>query len=149
MLLTLQIVVTFLIIHSLLKFAFFFVLPYARRRKMVEDSYGSKPSATKRSDIVLLLLCVVLLVLLFVSVDVDYLSFAVAFYVGMTLIQLYFHQFSVPLSLDKLPPPEVSPIKMMSFAIQEKPSRPWKELLMITVLFLWILYRLASDFGIF
>jgi hypothetical protein len=41
-------------VHALLKLAFFFVLPYARRRAALDRAYGDKPSATRTADAVLL-----------------------------------------------------------------------------------------------
>jgi len=66
----------------------------------------------------------------------------------MTLIQLYFHQFSVPLSDDEAPRSPSSPIKVMSYAIQANPSRPWKELLLIASLLVWSLCGVAQQCGL-
>ncbi|HEX9388836.1 MAG TPA: hypothetical protein VF918_21095 [Anaerolineales bacterium] len=54
----------------------------------------------------------------------------------MTLIQTYFHQFSKPLPPAESPPDPISPIKMMSYAIQANPEQPWKGLIVVTVLFI-------------
>jgi hypothetical protein len=66
----------------------------------------------------------------------------------MTLIQVYFHRFSVPLSDDEAPEPPPSPIKIMSYAIQARPSRPWKELVVIACLLVWSLYGVAQQYGL-
>jgi hypothetical protein len=142
MLIVLRILIALLMLQALVKFAFFFVLPYETRRKMVDSQYGSKTSATKASDLVLLAVVIVLLVLLFGSGHTDYLSFGTGLWAGMTLIQTYFHEFSKPLRTEELPTAgEISPIKMMSYAIQAHPALPWKQLAIVTVLAIWLLYR--------
>jgi hypothetical protein len=149
-LLILKIFLAILMVHTLIKFAFFFVLPYERRRKMLDASYGNETSATRKSDYFLLLIALFPVVLFFFSGLTEYLGFAVGLYAGMTLIQLYFHRFHEPLTKDKAPNEPISPIKMMSYAIQENPSRPWLELLIITVFVIWILFQLATKgFGLF
>jgi hypothetical protein len=40
----------------------------------------------------------------------------------------------------------VSPIKMMSYAIQANPSRPWRELLVFAILVIWSLVLIISRF---
>ncbi len=149
-LLILNIVLTALLLHTLLKFAFFFVLKYDTRRNMLDKAYGEKTSATKKSDYLLLVVALIPVVLLYLSGQTEYLSFAAGLYLGMTLIQVYFHAFSVPLPPNKAPQAPVSPIKMMSYAIQENPTRPWPELVLISIFVLWILYELATKgFGWF
>ena len=149
-LLILKIVLAGLLLHTLLKFAFFFVLKYETRRKMLDKSYGDKTSATKKSDYGLLGVALIPVVLLYLSGQTEYISFAVGLYLGMTLIQVYFHAFSEPLPPDKSPKTPVSPIKMMSYAIQENPTRPWPELVLISIFVFWILYELATKgFGWF
>jgi hypothetical protein len=66
-------------------------------------------------------------------------SFLGGLWIGATLIQLYFHRFHEPLLPSQMPPPAVSPIKMMSYAIQAAPARPWREMLLMTALILWAL----------
>jgi hypothetical protein len=74
-----------------------------------------------------------------------YLSFTTGLYVGMTLIQVYFHRFSDPLPPEKSPAPPVSPIKMMSYGIQAFPKKPWREILFMAVLFIWGIYQLITE----
>ncbi len=131
---------------ALLKFAFFFLLPYQRRRAALDKAYRGKRSATKYSDVVFLALSVCLVVLLDIR-GVEQVSFLTGLLVGMTLIQLYFHQFFIPLTDDVAPARPVSPIKVMSYAIQAQPSRPWKELAVIACLLLWSLYGAAQVWG--
>jgi hypothetical protein len=140
----LRILVGLLMLQALVKFTVFFAMPYARRRKMLDSQYGSKPTATKASDLLLLAIVVILVGVLFASGRAEYLSFGVGLWAGMTLIQTYFHEFSRPLQPEELPGSSaVSPIKMMSYAIQADPERPWKQLTIITVLAVWVLYRVA------
>jgi hypothetical protein len=120
-------------IHTLLKFAVFFVLPYRTRRRMLDRAYGDRASATKISDIFLFCVCLVLVGLLFAT-GADHVSFLTGLLVGATLIQLYFHRFSEPLTDDQSPAPPVSPI-------QARPALPWRELLLFAALVLWGLYQ--------
>jgi hypothetical protein len=144
MLFVLRILIGLLMLQALVKFSVFFVLPYKTRRRMLDSQYGSKASATTASDLLLLAVVVILLGLLFASGRAEYLSFAVGLWAGMTLIQTYFHEFSKPLSPAELPESgAVSPIKMMSYAIQADPERPWKQLAIIAILAVWVLYRVA------
>jgi hypothetical protein len=127
-------------IHTLLKFAVFFVVPNRIRRRILDRAYGDRASATNISDIFLLCVCLVLLGLLFAT-GADHVSFLTGLLVGATLIQLYFHRFSEPLAGDQSPAPPVSPIKIMSYAIQARPALPWRELLLFAALVLWALYQ--------
>ena len=89
----------------------------------LDRAYGNKPTATRLADIVLLIVAVVLAALLAYR-GVEPTSFLGGLWIGGTLIQLYFHRFHEPLDDEQAPPPVVSPIKMMSYAIQAKPNRP-------------------------
>lgn len=149
-LLILKVFLTLLIVQALVKFTVFFFVPYAVRRKMLDSQYAGKTSATKHADMLLLGIVLVLTALLFATGKTDYLSFAVGLYAGMTLIQIYFHHFSKPLPSNEVPQEPLSPIKIMSYAIQANPGKPWKELAAIAALLLWILYSLATKgFGWF
>jgi hypothetical protein len=117
-------------------------LSYDRRRAALELAYKGKASATRISDVVLLVF-VAGLVGLLIARGADHVSFLPGLLVGMTLIQLYFHQFSAPLAPHEAPDPPASPIKIMSYAIQAKPSRPWKELIVIGRLLIRSLYGIA------
>jgi hypothetical protein len=127
-----SIVVAVLGIHILIKFAFF-ALPYRRRRAMLDKQYGDKPSATTVSDWVLLAFAVALAALLFWR-GVEAVSFLGGLWIGATVIQLYFHRFHRPVAPDRAAPQQSSPLKEMSYAIQDAPWRPWPQLLVLTVL---------------
>lgn len=127
-----------------MKIAVFFVVPYRVRRRSIDEAYGDKTSATRYSDPFLLLFVLLLLILLFVR-GTEVVSFLTGLLVGATLIQLYFHSFSEPLNPEKAPKPPISPIKMMSYAIQARPSRLWRELTLIVALIAWALYRIAHQ----
>jgi multisubunit Na+/H+ antiporter MnhE subunit len=105
---------------------------------------GNGWSFLKNSIMAALLVLVAFVVLLFVSGEMKYLSFMTGLYVGMTLIQVYFHRFSDPLPPEKSPEPPVSPIKMMSYGIQAFPKKPWREILFMAVLFIWGIYQLIT-----
>jgi hypothetical protein len=143
--LVLRVLVGVLMLQTLVKFAVFFTVPYQQRRRMLDAQYGTKNSATKTSDVLLLAIAIVLLALLFVSGRAEYMSFAVGLWTGMTLIQTYFHEFSEPLSSEQLPQQgAISPIRLMSYAIQAAPARAWRQLTIITVLAVWVLYRVTT-----
>ncbi len=146
----LKILMTLFVVQALIKFYVFFFVKYETRRKQLDRSYGGKTSATKGFDNIILVVLALLITLLFLSKTMEYLSFITGLYIGATLIQVYFHRFSDPLPEDKAPKPPVSPIKMMSYGIQAFPKKPWKELLFLTLIFLWGLYMLLSKgFGLF
>jgi hypothetical protein len=126
------VVVVVLGIHIITKFAFF-ALPYRRRRALLDKQYGDKPSATSTSDQILMVFTVLLAVLLLWR-GVEAVSFLGGLWIGATLIQLYFHQFHRPVRAERAAPPERSPLKEMSYAIQDAPWRPWPQLLTLTVL---------------
>jgi hypothetical protein len=65
---------------------------------------------------------------------VEAVSFLGGLWIGATLIQLYFHQFHRPVPPQRAAPPQTSPLKEMSYAIQDAPWRPWPQLLTLTVL---------------
>jgi hypothetical protein len=91
---------------------------------------------------------VVLLALQFAA-GVEYLSFTTGLLVGMTLIQLYFHRFNQPLPANQSPDPPAYPIKLLSYAIQAMPGRPWREMTLMAILLCWALYMLlAKGFGL-
>jgi hypothetical protein len=140
----LKILMTLFCLQVVVKFYVFFFVSYEIRRKQLDKSYHNKTSATKVTDYILLAISALLVTLLFFSENLEYLSFITGLYVGATMIQLYFHQFSEPLPQGKSPSEPISPIKIMSYAIQAFPKRPWKELLFLTMLFLWGLYMLLS-----
>jgi len=147
--LILKILMTLFVIQGLIKFYVFFFVKYEVRRKQLDKSYGNKTSATKYFDNIILIVLALLITLLFISDSMEYLSFITGLYIGATLIQVYFHRFSEPLPNNKAPQPPISPIKMMSYGIQAFPKKPWKELLFLTVIFLWGLYMLLSKgFGL-
>jgi hypothetical protein len=135
------VIVGLLGVHALAKFVFF-ALPYRRRRAALDKSYGDKPSATTTSDTVMLLFTVALTGLLLWR-GVEAVSFLGGVWIGATLIQLYFHEFHTPVAQDRAAPPVVSPIKSMSYAIQDSPWRPWRELLTLTVVICWSLALLV------
>lgn len=143
---SLKVLLTIFCIQVIVKFYVFFFVKYDLRKKQLDQSYGNKKSPTRVTDYLLLVICVVLVTLLFLTHQMEYLSFITGLYVGATSIQLYFHQYTnkLPLPEGKAPQEPVSPIKIMSYSIQAYPKRPWKELLLLTILFTWGLYMLLS-----
>jgi hypothetical protein len=129
------VVIALLGVHVIAKFAFF-ALPYRTRRAALDKSYRDKPSATTTSDVVVLGFTVVLAALLLWR-GVEAVSFLGGLWIGGTLIQLYFHQFHSPVPVDRAAPPETSPLKEMSYAIQASPWRPWPQMAVLAVLVVW------------
>ncbi|OBI45409.1 hypothetical protein A5706_31530 [Mycobacterium sp. E796] len=120
-------------VHILGKLTFF-MLPYRRRRAALDKAYdGGKLRATATSDVASLILATGLVVVLFIA-GVKPVSFLIGLWVGATLIQLYFHQFYEPLTTEQQPPPPAGPIKIMSYAIEARPWRPWVEIVGLIVL---------------
>lgn len=64
-------------------------------------------------------------------------------WIRATLIQLYFHRFHEPVAADRAAPPQTSPLKEMSYAIQASPWHPWPEMAVLAVLVVWNLILLA------
>lgn len=119
-------------LHIITKFVFF-ALPYRKRRALLDRQYGEKASATTKSDLALMAFTVAVAGLLFWR-SVEAVSFLGGLWIGATLIQLYFHRFHRPVRAEHAAPPPTSPLKEMSYAIQDAPWRPWPQLLMLTVL---------------
>jgi hypothetical protein len=140
----LKILMTVFCIQALLKTFVFFFVKYEVRKKQLDKSYRNKTSATKLFDNIILVVVAIMVALLFISHSIDYLSFITGAYTGATLIQIYFHRFSEPLPEDKAPKPPLSPIKIMSYAIQAFPKKPWRELIFLSLIFLYGLYELLT-----
>jgi hypothetical protein len=122
-----SIIVLLLSAYSILKFAFFFVLPYEKRRAALDRSYDGRPYATGTSDMILLVVAIALAAALLVSGG-EPISFLGGLFVGAVLIQLFFHAFHAPVPDGREAPEPRSPLKRMSYAIQDRPERAWKEM---------------------
>jgi hypothetical protein len=148
-LLVLKILLVVYIFYALLKFFEFFLRDgetKMRGLRMVYVDGGGR--IVKIYDNVMLLVMAIFVGLLFIA-GVEYLSFTTGLLVGMTLIQVYFHRFSDPLPPEKAPAPPITALKMMSYSIQANPGKAWRELALMTLLFVWALYMLATrGFGL-
>jgi hypothetical protein len=134
------------ILQSLHKFFEFFYISYDKRIARIQAVYAA--NGVSVFDTIALIVVVVLLTLQFAA-GVEYLSFTTGLLVGMTLIQLYFHRFNQPLAANQSPDPPIYPIKLLSYAIQAMPGRPWREMTLMTLLLCWALYMLlAKGFGL-
>lgn len=127
-----KVVAVVLGVHIVVKFAFF-ALPYRRRRAELDKQYGEKPWATATSDRVSMVFALVIAAILLWR-GVEAVSFLGGLWIGATLIQLYFHQFHRPVAPDRAAPPQTSPLKDMSCAIQDAPWRPWPQMLTLAAL---------------
>ncbi len=147
---TLKVLLTLYILYALLKFFEFFFRDEETKRKGLDTVYVKGNGRVVRIfDNVMLVFTLVLLALVFAS-GVEYLSFTTGLLVGMTIIQIYFHRFSDPLPPEKSPQPPMTALKMLSYSIQANPGKAWRELALMTLLFTWSLYMLATrGFGLF
>jgi hypothetical protein len=148
--LTLKILLTIYILYALLKFFEFFFRDEETKKKGLYTVYENGGGAVvKVFDNVTLVFVLVLLGLLFWG-GVEYVSFTTGLLVGMTIIQIYFHRFSEPLPPEKSPAPPITALKMLSYSVQANPGLAWRELALMTALFLWALYMLVTrGFGLF
>ena len=138
------------IVYALLKvFEFFFRDDETKMKGLHTIYVKGNGAVVKVFDNVMLAFTLVLVGLLFRG-GVEYVSFTTGLLVGMTIIQVYFHRFSEPLPPEKSPTPPMTALKMLSYSIQVNPGRAWRELVLMTSLFLWALYMLATrGFGLF
>ncbi|HYG60893.1 MAG TPA: hypothetical protein VD902_22675 [Symbiobacteriaceae bacterium] len=136
----LKILLALYILQALAKFTVHVFVKYETRKQRIEAMY--KKEAVPLYDTVVLLLVLGFVVLLWASGKAESLSFTTGLVVGMTLIQTYFHRFTDPLPPERQPGPPVTPIKLMSFAIQANPLKAWREYLFMTVLLVGALYML-------
>jgi hypothetical protein len=146
MAIALKILLGLYILQALIKFINFFAIPYPARIKRIAAAYSNQGRFIKVFDDVLLVLMAVLVALL-AAVGLEHLSFITGLLVGLTLTQVLFHRFSQPLAPDREPASPVTPIKMMSYAIQAKPRLAWRELIIQSALFVWALVALITQGG--
>lgn len=123
-------------LYALLRPLYFVLVDYRRRKILLDRAYRRKAAIRRRSDEVLLPFLAVLIVLQW-WVGIEQTSFLTGLLAGMTLMQIYFHRFSVPLSDKQAPRQPVSPIKLMSYAIEAAPALGWKELAGMAALLAW------------
>ena len=136
------------ILYALLKFYEFFFRSDEAKMRGLRAVYADGGRAIRIFDDVMMTVMAGVVALLFVS-GVEYLSFTTGLLVGMTVIQVFFHRFRDPIPPDKSPDPPITPLKMMSYAIQATPGKASRELAFMTVLFVWALYMLATrGFGL-
>ena len=75
----------------------------------------------------------------------DAYSFLTGLFVGMSVIQVYFHRFIQPLPPDRMPESPILPVKLVSYAIQAKPALARREYLLMSVAAIWGLYVVMAD----
>ena len=147
MIIALQILLIAFCIQGLVKFAVGFLVPYPTRIRRIASYYERGGRIISIYDSVTLLIIAVLVGLLFLT-QVQHLSFITGLVVGMLTIQIFFHRFSRVLPPDKSPQEPAPPRKVMSYAIQANPLLGWREILFMTVLFVWALVMLVTHFQI-
>jgi hypothetical protein len=146
--LVLKILLTLYILYALLKFFEFFFRDDETKMQGLRAVYSGDGRVIKIFDNVILVFALVLVVLL-LAAGVEYLSFTTGLLVGMTIIQVYVHRFCDPLPPEKAPDPPITALKMMSYSIQVNPGKAWRELVIMSLLFVWALYMLATrGFGL-
>jgi hypothetical protein len=129
--------------QGLVKFAVGFLVPYRTRIKRIASYYEREGRIISIYDSVTLVIIVTLVLLLFLT-EMQELSFITGLVVGMLLIQIFFHRFDKPLAPEQAPESGAPPRKVMSFAIQADPGRAWREIVVMSVLFVWALYVLIA-----
>lgn len=131
-------------VQALVRFAVHFLLPYDKRIRQMERNYAKDHKVTAVYDDITLVVQLVMVALLFAT-GMHSLSFLTGLFVGMSLIQLYFHRFIRPLPANRLPESPFPPVKLMSFAIQAQPGLAWREYLLIAAAAIWGLYALIAS----
>lgn len=142
MTLALQILLILFCLHGLFKFVVGFAMPYERRIKQIGSYYEKDSRVISTYDTAMLVVIAVIVVLLLLT-DLSSLSFIGGLIVGMLLIQVFYHRFMQELPADKAPPAPVVPNKLTSYAIQASPGLAWREIAVMSVLFVWSLYMLV------
>ncbi len=129
-------------LQGLVKFAVGFLVPYSTRIRRIASYYERGGRVIAVYDTVTLVVLLVLVALLAVT-GMEHLSFTTGLVVGMLTIQVFFHRFREPLPADKAPAEPAPPRKVMSYAIQAAPGLAWREIAVMTALFLWSGYLLV------
>lgn len=127
-----------------MKFAVGFLLPYRTRIARIARYYEHDGRIISIYDTVTLAIIVALVLLLFLT-EMRELSFITGLVVGMLIIQIFFHRFDQPLTPEMQPESSAPPRKVMSYAIQARPGLAWREIIVMTVLFVWALYALIAQ----
>ena len=130
-------------LQGLVKFAVGFFVPYSTRIRRIASYYDRDGRIISIYDSVTLVIIGVLVILLFLT-DMHDISFITGLVSGMLIIQVFFHRFSKPLTPDQAPESPPPPRKLMSYAIQAKPTLAWREIVLMTALFGWALYVLID-----
>jgi hypothetical protein len=131
-------------IQGLVKFAVGFLVPYDTRIKRISSYYERDGRIISIYDSITLAIIMVLVVLLFLT-GMQELSFITGLIVGMLIIQIFFHRFSRPLDPERAPQPPTPPRQVMSYAIQAHPRLAWREVAVMTCLFVWALFVLTRS----
>ena len=140
----LTVLLTLYCLQSLAKFAIHFFVPYDKRIRRMAANYSQDHRLISRYDTITLVVQIVLVGLLFAT-HVDAYSFLTGLFVGMSVIQVYFHRFIHPLPPDKMPESPFPPVKLVSYAIQAQPGLAWREYLLMSIVAIWGLYVVIAD----
>ena len=129
-------------LYGLLKFAEFFVRGDATKLAGLRRGYAPGSKVVPIFDNVMIVLMIGVVVAVF-AVGTDALSFSAGLLVGTTLIQTFFHRFNAEVRQEFQPPPPVTPLKAIAYAIQASPQRAWRELIVLTFLLSWVVWMLV------
>jgi hypothetical protein len=127
------------------KFVVGFLVPYSTRVRRIASYYSRDGRIIGVYDTASLIVIVVLAVLLFLT-ETRYLSFITGIVVGMLIIQIFFHRLSRVLAPGEAPETPTPPTKLMSYAIQADPALARREIIFMSVLFIWALFTLITNF---
>lgn len=137
----LDIVLIAFCVQGLVKFAVGFLVPYRTRINRIASYYRRHGRIISIYDSVTLAVIVALVALLFLT-DMHAIGFITGLIAGMLLIQFFFHRFDRPLPPEHAPPESLPPPrKLMSYAIHADPGLAWREISLMTALFVWALYQ--------
>ncbi|SEH00846.1 hypothetical protein SAMN05444920_11835 [Nonomuraea solani] len=139
----LKILLGLYILQALIKFVSLFAVPYPTRIKRIAAVHAGGGFLRWFDDILLVLMIV--LVALLAAVGLEHLSFTTGLLVGLTLTQVFFHRFIRPLAPGRVPPPPLTPIKTMSYAIQAHPRLAGRDILLQAALLIWALFMLIAQ----
>jgi hypothetical protein len=137
----LQCFLTVYAIYGLLKFAGLFLRSDRKKVAGLNRGYAPNSKVVPIFDDLMIVLMIGVVTAVFV-VGTDARSFSAGLLVGTTLIQTFFHRFNTEVPEEFRPPPPVTPLKTVAYAIQASPQRAGRELIALAFLLGWCVVML-------
>lgn len=138
----LLVVVVILSVTTLLKCAFF-LIPYPARRAMMDRSFAPGRAGHARTDGAVRLVAVFLAIGLFAQ-HRDAVAVLGGVWLGSTSTQLMLHRFDAPSRPGRTPEGTTSPIRLLAYAIQDRPVRAMPEIAMTAAIIAAGLFGLCA-----